>query len=281
MLPLSSKNNKQIKIETASNWFNIPTPKPGQILVSPMHERLFDPESMPIDNSVAFPEWYKSLDKNTRSFRHCEGAQDYLKNGVTFRLPAPVEFRPSPSGDTWEARWGAGDNNGHLHIHGFAFESTGAVPISQTRALQHSNYVKIINPWIIRTAPGWSSMVLPVFWERTTRDWEIVPGVVNTDYYHTAHWVINIYTDKPFVIPYGTPIAHMATFPRTADASMILGDEKIASLLTDRGFGGPFVPFNRRSRYRAEQRKNGFGECPVGGLEKTRRVKWWNFWKRH
>lgn len=267
--------NSTVQVVSAEYFFQIPEPRPGQILIAPANNLLLEPDSMPIDNSTSLPDWFRSLDKNM-PIRHCQGTYDWVRNGVTLRTPADIEFRVGPDGRNWQARYAVNLKglSECLDIMAFPFHSTGPTPTSNTRAYPESLYVKIVNPWKIRTAPGWSTLSMPVYWDRPTRDWELIPGYINTDYYHSAHWVINVFTDAPFVIPSGTPICHLVTVPRANDIGMLLGDQKVANILDDRGFGGFLVPNNRRVRYRKEQRRAGEAQCPHVSEYRLNRP-WW------
>ena len=93
---------------------------------------------------------------------------------------------------------------------------------------------------------------------------DIRPGVVNSDYYHSMNWVINIYTDKEFVIPLGTPIGQIITFPRDHQ-NIEYAQPKLYPWLLSLGlesFVG--VPVDRKGAYRREQKKAPSPEiCPV------------------
>jgi len=269
---------QKVKVVSAEHFFQIPEPLPGQILIAPVSNKLLEPDTMPIDNSASLPEWFRALDKD-KPMRRCQGTYDWVRNGVTLRTPADIEFRVGPDGVNWQARYAANLNelSSSLDIQAFQFASTGATPTSSARAYPESLYVKVINPWKIKTAPGWSTLSMPVYWDRPSRDWEVIPGCVNTDYYHSAHWVINIFTDTPFVIPSGTPIVHLVTVPRADDIGILIGDHKVANILENRGFGGFVVPKDRRVRYRREQRRAGFADCPHVAEYRSNRPWWRSF----
>lgn len=269
--------NKKPVVHTAETLFDIPDVLPGQFLVVPKDNKMFEEETLPVSNFENIPEWYANLDREVHGFRNCQGAHDFLRNGITFRLPAAVEFRPSRDGKTWEARYAVNGPRSVFGVEGFTHESVGdSPPVVGLRGLPESNYVKLLNPWRVKTAPGWSSVYIPPFWDRQSRDYELVPGVVNTDYYHSAHWVIAIFTDQPFTIPYGTPIAHMITFPRVKNDRVIYGDEKMAHLLDDRGFGGAWSPMKRGNAYRVEQRKAGLAACPFPHGQNEPKKRFWS-----
>ena len=102
------------------------------------------------------------------------------------------------------------------------------------------------------------------------REWSLMPGVVNTDYYHTMNWVINIYTDEEFVIPTGWPIAQMMTFPRNHQ-NIDFGQPKISNWLINLGMNSPVaIPSDRSGTYRGEQKAAPDAQvCPVTGNRKS------------
>ena len=242
--------------------------EPGQILLSPRSNRLYESSITPLDNSKSWPPWRRNANGG---FKACQGTSDYLSLGGTFRLPAPVFFRPTSKGDNWEARW---DINGYaedktpwgplLRMDHFSHDASGeACPMNQGRALPRSAQIKLVNPWMIKTAPGWSTMLLPCLYEGR-QNWTLMPGIVNTDYYHHMNWVINIYNDEAFSIPLGTPIGQFFTFPREYQ-QVLWADEKISSMLTNKGLKSPIaIPDDRTGAYRSHQKESPKAEvCPV------------------
>ncbi|MEO2142344.1 MAG: hypothetical protein ABGX63_09210 [bacterium] len=151
--------------------------------------------------------------------------------------------------------------------------------MNEGRALSKSVQIKLVNPWTIRTAPGWSTMLLPCTYEGR-KNWELLPGVINTDYYHHINWVINIYNDEPFVLEVGTVIAQFFTFPRDYQ-QILFADEKIANLLNNKGLKSPMgIPEERKGRYRSHQKETPRAEfCPVSQSRKPlwKRANHWLF----
>jgi len=246
---------------SARTLSDIPKLEPGQSLLSPIDDRLHDPEFLPKDNSSSWPEWFKNRPRGAGTIGNCAGVQDVLSLGYTFFMPAPLSVIPDKSGTDWAARWEA--PNSPLQVDSFRHEMVGECPATEGRLVPKGRFLKVVNPWLVKTAPGWSTLIMPPAWQ-SHQDWTLMPGVVNTDYYHHMNWVINIYRDGSFTIPIGTPIAHAITFPRNCDDSLLFGDERTATLLFQRGFGGPFAPdpASRRTGYRRQQRKANQA-CPV------------------
>ncbi len=242
--------------------------QPGEILLTPRSDRLYEPSITPLDNSKTWPSWRRNAGGG---FKACQGTSDYLSLGGTFRLPAPVRFRPSAVGGDWESRWDVGGGAWEqdpwgplLQIDHFPYEASGeSCPMNEGRSLPESSHIKLVNPWMIKTAPGWSTLFLPCLYE-ATRDWTLLPGVVNTDYYHHMNWVINVYAEEEFVLPLGTPIGQFFTFPR--DYQQILyGETRISQLLINLGLKSPMaIPTVRKGAYRDHQKESPKAEvCPM------------------
>lgn len=246
----------------------IKRPQPGEILLVPQNNRLYTPEVMPVDNSKGFPDWFKELDPDKRGLKRCQGTQDYLMTGVTFRLHNPVKFRKTPDGQQWESRWESSDGNMNpsLRIDNFRYEDVGPHQITDQRDLPNGNFIKLVNPWEVVTAPGWSSMLIPCAWNYDRR-YELISGVVHTDFYHHMNWVINIQTDEDFIIPAGTPIGTVVTFPRFIKQNVLWGDESAHQFLMNEPWQMAFEPNSikrlYRRRQRAEDKKCPFSESDV------------------
>jgi len=264
------------KIITARFLGDIPEVKPGQILVAPSSNRMYDERIHPVDNFLNFPQWFKDLDSEQQTLKRCQGTQDYLTTGMTLRLPSDVKIRLDAVGQGWESRYEVAENIPHLGVESFSYDQTGPIPATEGRKIKRANWIKLLNPWEVKTAPGWSSMILPVLWEQS-RDWSLVPGVVHTDFYHHMNWVLNIYTDaEELVIPMGTPVAHVITFPRTVKSEVVYGDEGVHNLIYSRGMGSVFGGHvdSRDRKYRIHQRKVDSG-CPIfHGTPEKKRGRW-------
>lgn len=233
--------------------------RPGEIRFTPSDNRLMD--MAPVVNSPSsLPAWFRRIGKQPGSLRRCAGTIDLLSAGVTLSAWTNFRFRPAPNG-TWET--GADDFGppaGIGAIQGFSYESTGSCPVTDIRKIETGQYPKLVNPWRMETAPGWSTLFLPVYWE-PNEDYDVLPAIVHTDFYHTANVVLNIKTDSAFQIKYGTPLYQLIPFKRDSDFSKILfNDEKDFKFVATRGFGmghvapsdGTAAPY-RRERIKVDK----------------------------
>jgi hypothetical protein len=229
--------------------------KPGEIRFTPMDNRML--EMPPTVNTVSNPPtWFRTIKKNKGSIRSCAGTIDFLSAGITLPSWTNFYFRLDGTGQDWEM---AADEMappaGVSVVNAFHYDSTGACPMTSIREVKNSSYPKLVNPWRMETAPGWSILILPVYWEPNP-NYEVVPSIVHTDFYHTANVVLNIKTDQEFSIKYGTPLVQMIPFKRNKDFEKItFRDESEFKYVATRGFGmGHLAPRDHTAApYRRER----------------------------
>ena len=217
--------------------------KPGTVRITPEDNRLM---TMPpfVNEQTSLPQWFKQLKKFSGSLRSCAGVNDYLTTGITIPLWTNVYFRPNLETNFWESRI---DNMSpplhNIAVQGFSYDQTGKCPATDVRKFETMQYPKIINPWRIETAPGWSSLILPPLWE-PNENYDVLAAVVHTDFYHAANVVLNIKTTTDFTIKYGTPIMHVIPFKRQDNVSVIeFEDESNFKYVESTGFGfGHILP---------------------------------------
>lgn len=221
---------------------DLPAPKPGEIYVYPSDERLI--ENAPyINNAKSLPSWFRNIPKVPGSIRSCTGTLDYLQLGATIPLWTNAKFTPNFSSPwVWEVVMDDMPYKNPFLNEPFRYESTGECPMTSKREIPNGAYPKLVNPWLCRTAPGWSCLVLPILFEPNNK-YQVVPSIVHTDFYHSLNVVLNIYTDQPFEIKAGTPMVQLVPFKRNSDfGKLIIGEEHHHRLLATRGFN-PFGLF--------------------------------------
>lgn len=90
---------------------------------------------------------------------------------------------------------------------------------------EHTSYPKLINPWSISTAKGYSVMFVQPFHRKSI--FTILPGIVDTDTYNATVNFPFVLNDIKFegLIPAGTPMAQVIPFKRE-NYKMQFGAEK-------------------------------------------------------
>src|SRR5258706_4059553 len=136
----------------------------------------------PFPASRGIPEWFKNLqagidtpDENIPTLKRCPPFLEALSCGYLIPLAGDVIF-------TTDAR-------GNL-----TFQATGPVvethdPIPyQTTPFAAAVLVKFMNPWIIKTPPGYSTLLIPAI-NRFHIPFLVLGGLVETDtYYREIHF---------------------------------------------------------------------------------------------
>lgn len=213
----------------------------GQMVIIPWDNRVLE---MPpyVNEKSPVAQWVKEAPNSGGSIKRCAATMDYLSLGIT--IPAWTNFRFSRSeGDD---NWGFicdqfEGHNGHetepFRSQPFAFEQTGSCPMTKVRDIENSGYPKLVNPYRIITAPGWSTLVLPVMYE-PSRHYSVLPGIINTDYYHEVNCVLNLIGSESFTIPWGAPLMHLIPVKRsTMSHTLELLDDSAFKYVIGRGFG--------------------------------------------
>ena len=254
------KTNQDTFLREYRKISEIPTPPPGEIYFTPGSNLLNNEKINPLVNSRNWPEWWENVDTGGGSLRNCPGTQDMLSLGYTLRMWAPIDLRPNSSKTQWELKFRttAVDNPAMapmFDISKFEFDQTGACPMTEIRKIKTADYPKISSPWLIKTAPGWSCLFIPVLWQ-PDKNYTIIPGVVNTDTYHQAHIILNPLTDGPFSIEVGTPIYQIIPFERkNIDKEIQILDETAHPYLYSSGWDNQvFLPSERRGLYNKTRR---------------------------
>jgi hypothetical protein len=93
-----------------------------------------------------------------------------LSAGITIPSWSIFDFKFDSEKGHWESRGASFSSNTYLDtkvgvVDSFMHESTGECPLTSVRKIENSHYPKLVNPWKLETAPGWSTMVLPLYWE--------------------------------------------------------------------------------------------------------------------
>jgi hypothetical protein len=192
-------------------------------------------EFSPQPASKFIPDWYKQLPsylndgekkpngdgKTTATIKRCMPVFDSINQGYIITTYC----------DIWVSQREMQQEDGTIVIGPYyEWPSLGPIqfhPIDQAPNHPAGNgmpYPKLINPWSIKTPPGYStSFMAPVHRENI---FTILPGVVDTDVYSAPVNFPMVLTDVKFegLVPAGTPIAQVVPFKRE-EWRMSIGDE--------------------------------------------------------
>ena len=208
------------KMKKIKNILKLKKVKPGSVRITPMDNR-FMASAPYVNGGQTLPQWFKHIHKGHGSVRSCAGVSDYLGAGIT--IPAWTNFYFAPNIE--QSVWAISADNMNPPIDfqwasNFAFTQTGKCPMTDSRKIEKMSYPKLVTPWRIQTAPGWSSLILPVNYEEN-QDYSILPAIVHTDFYQVVNIVLNVKTNTEFSIKYQTPLVQIIPFKRDSDINEI------------------------------------------------------------
>ena len=258
------KRLKNLKNKDMSyrRYSDIPKVDGRNIQFIPKSNKLIFENISPVNNEISKPTWWKNLSTQEGKVRRCSGISDLLSLGYTINMWSSCAIQLALDEKNWTVVFDA--VNKHVvedaelfkNEH-FDYNQTGECPMTSVREKKEANYIKMVNPWLIKTCPGYSSLILPVMYE-PNNNYSVLPAIINTDYYHHANVVLNVLTDKPFRIPYGTPMMHIIPFKRHQENNMEILDESAYGLLEHLGFGSHYIPRIMRGLYKRTQHKADF-----------------------
>lgn len=232
---------------------DIPNVDGASIQFIPKSNNLIFENLCPVNNKTTKPSWWKQLSTDEGKLRRCSGSLDLLSLGYTINMWGSCLVQPTQTGSNWIVTFDTLlDDVFESDI--FTYAQTGGCPITDVRKNKETNCVNLKNPWLVKTAKGYSSLVLPISYE-PNNNYTVLAGIVNTDYYHHLNIVLNVLTDKPFEIPYGTPLAHIIPFSRREENEMEILDDSAYKLLNTVGFGSVYIPRSIKGLYKRTQRK--------------------------
>lgn len=189
-------------------------------------------EYRPVPASKVIPDWYKQTESyiggkrqptgqgdTSGTIKRCMPVFDAITAGYIICLPADVYISQKDGAPYYE--W---SNFGLVQFH----------PVIQAPLHPKANafpYPKWINPWAIKTAPGYSTLFVQPFHRES--EFTILPGLVDTDTYSAAVNFPFVLNDIKFegIIPAGTPIAQVIPIKRD-QWKMKIGDADQARVTT-------------------------------------------------
>ena len=249
-------------VTNVSRMGQVPKLKVGEMLIMAEDDYMLDSEIVPYTNKNNKTKWVMNIPPETRgSYRSCPGGTDLMQLGITIPLWADLHIRPSIHNGAVEAEFNISrerDNQLAGMIDPFMFDQTGPCPFTERRnpKVGKAQYLKLVNPFMFKTPRGYSTLITGSMLNPQP-EFDIIPGVVNTDYYHTCNVVVNVLTDKEFIIERGTPIAQMIVFKRKDNIkTLYMGDHTVTHLHRRLGFGGVWQLGKwKRAKYKKEQYK--------------------------
>jgi hypothetical protein len=192
---------------------------PIRFLCEPRYKGVI-PEPFPAKRFI--PEWYKKLDpyyketgawKPTPTLKRCPPVLDAFSAGWIIPLAAEVHFqvRDNGTGLSWEVDFPSSIIENHKLGQISTHPDHPKVPL------------KIINHWVIQTAPGWSCLFVPPL-NRIEEKLDLFSGIVETDkYFEYVNFPGFVKMKNGYqTLERGYPLVQVIPFKRDYDKSMVV-----------------------------------------------------------
>jgi hypothetical protein len=197
------------------------SPKVDFIALSEIFYNIFE-RPKPAVNFI--PSWYKNLNSNlhnnpyenidketgntSRTVKACMPVFDAMTAGYIMTNQAEIYFSENQNDIAPVASWSI-DNFKPIDFHSVEQYSTFDLPQNL-----YKNAIKFINPWIIKTPPGYSCLFVHPFL-RDDLPHQIIPAIVDTDK-HPIPINFPAFLNKDFkgIMPIGMPIVQIIPFKR-------------------------------------------------------------------
>tara|TARA_R110000803_G_scaffold142653_1_gene208910 strand:- start:1926 stop:2657 length:732 start_codon:yes stop_codon:yes gene_type:complete len=179
---------------------------------------------IPIKNNI--PDWFKKLKhtKESMTIKGCMPFLDTLTSGYLLKMPVDyhikhnIEFEGKKCSGMQTGRGGRNEYN--LNYNGgddyHATAQLGSSPLVEKN--KNQPFHKILNPWFIKTPPGYSTLFVPPL-NNTDDRFSIIPGIVDTDTFkNNVNFPFTVNGDKYEIlettISLGTPYVQLIPFKR-------------------------------------------------------------------
>lgn len=194
------------------------------IIFTDITEKVIE-EYYPKPASFFLPDWYKKMDSYinktktpngsgvaTGTIKKCMPVFDAMTTGYILVLPADLFVSQKEQGE--ENKLAAWYEWGDFSLIEFHHPIQAPNHPMQNKTNQNESYAKFMNPWIVETPKGFSTLFIQPMHRESP--FSILEGVVDTDVYTNAVNFPFVLKDPSFegLIPAGTPIAQVIPFER-------------------------------------------------------------------
>lgn len=185
----------------------------------------------PVPASKFWPEWFKkqgsgNFNTETReginTVKSCPAVHDVLNMGYVIPLWSDFKLVRTPDNMGWRS-----PNPDQFPIVTHPGEQINNYPFTHDT---FKGTVKFINPWYIKTPPGYSTwFVSPMY--HSNEHIEVLTGSIDTDRYHEAH--VNTFFRAPLnteiMLDYGMPLVQVIPYKREEfEMEALVGDHRTA-----------------------------------------------------
>tara|TARA_Y100000004_G_scaffold190798_1_gene248479 strand:+ start:881 stop:1624 length:744 start_codon:yes stop_codon:yes gene_type:complete len=185
---------------------------------------------LPIPAKLNIPEWFKKLQHTVdkKTVKGCMPFLDSITAGYILKLPIDYhvkhnvmhEGKRQTGADSPQAFYDGLSQKINLNLTGYK-EFHNSIQLEGSPLVEKNSNLaihKILNPWIIKTPPGYSTLFIPPL-NNTDDRFEIITGIVDTDIFENEiNFPIIFNGDKyeslDTILPRGTPYVQCIPFKR-------------------------------------------------------------------
>jgi|TARA_R110001583_G_scaffold168734_1_gene321598 hypothetical protein len=216
-------------------------------------------EYLPVPIKLNIPDWFKKLEHgvNNKTIKGCIPFLDTLTSGYLLKMPVDYYLVHNIEN---EGILKTGMQSGTMERNGLNV-NFGQPQFHNTKQLGESPYVeknknlafhKILNPWTIKTPPGYSCLFVPPL-NNTDDRFSIIPGIVDTDFFPTEinfPFVVNgdKYPTLETTIKIGTPYVQVIPFKKES-WKMKIGSENSKDRETNNFFAFKHILHNYKKLF--------------------------------
>ena len=224
-------------------------------------------ECLPQPSLKFTPEWWKLAKPKPSSIssdsffegniKMCPSFPDFFSSGYIVPMWADVILSHISGTDQWAFRTTHED----FSFKGEALSQTLDVMPFSFEGSKGKFVFKAISPWKIITDPGYSCLILPLYFH-FNEDFSIIPGVVDTDIHHSIHPDIVFHTkNTDLFIERGTPLFQVVPFKRV-DTNLEVKEVQQLSQEEFKKYGGNLADIRTKfiggKRYIKKRKSGGF-----------------------
>ena len=191
----------------------------------------------PIPAAKAIPEWWIKAEREVKgsgeaiwaqgdnlTFKGCQPFTDVLRTGYIIPLWQDIRYADTREHPDHELRvsvnWGRGQNVASGDEGGIAVEAKGWDSWREIEGVENNliegTSFSFVNPWVIRTPPGYSCLFTAPLNSEDNRI-RLFSGIVNTDtYFNSVNFFFGFRKDieLPGVLKRGMPLVQVIPFKR-------------------------------------------------------------------
>lgn len=170
------------------------------------------PEPQPASHFL--PDWYRRKevrfepgDVRSGTVKRCVPVRDAMTAGYVIPMWADVEITPAGDDVSWRSEFVRDTIATHSYVQ------VSGCPLAEREPYGRFP-MKFVNPWIVRTPPGYSCLFQAPIGHFEDRFY-VLEGVVDTDvYYNQVNFPFVWTTNESGIVERGTPLVQVIPFKR-------------------------------------------------------------------